>query len=66
MNEPAQGQPLIWNDDSSYAVFASGDVLYTYERSTGSAIEIDGVGDVRGMTGVDAGFSVSNAETGQP
>ena len=54
--QPSEGQPLIWNDDSSYAVFVADDALFVYERSTASVISVDAATEVRGLTEVDENF----------
>lgn len=54
--EPSQGQPIVWNADSSYAAFVADDRLYLYERSTASVIEVTGTSDVRALTEVDEAF----------
>lgn len=59
VTEPTRDQPVVWNDDSTYAAFATEDGLFLYERSTATVIEVLGVSDVRAMTGVDASFAAS-------
>jgi len=54
--EPERDQPMLWNDDSSYAVFASDGRMFLYERSTSSIITVTGVSDVRAFTDVDESF----------
>lgn len=59
VNEPAPGQPLIWNDDSSYAAFASDDTLFIYERATASILTVEVTSRVWGLAEVDESFSVA-------
>lgn len=63
--EPSRDQPMIWNDESSYAVFAADGRLHVYERSTSAVIEVAGVSDVRALTEVDAEFGTVDPASGQ-
>lgn len=57
LKTPARGQPVIWNEDSSYAAFASAGALFMYERSTASIIAVDAATSVSAVTAVGASFS---------
>ena len=58
--EPDENQPIIWNDDSSYAAFVADGNVRLYERATNTIIEVDTRrSDVRGFTAVSDGFTVT-------
>jgi hypothetical protein len=54
--EPLEGQPTIWNADSSYAAIATEDAIVLYERATASIIEVSGTEGARCIVAVDASF----------
>jgi hypothetical protein len=57
--EPLEGQPTVWNADSSYAAIATDGAIVLYERATASLIEVQGLDGTRCITAVDANFSAA-------
>lgn len=54
---PTFGQPILWNEDNSAAVYLSDDGVQVVERSMQRSLLLRGLGEVRAITAVDPSFA---------